>query len=225
MPNTSVNEPTVSVHGVPKSQYDQSGGVPVGGGAPGDGAGGWLKQHWIITTVGIGLLVLALWAWYNNHNSAATAATGSGTGNSSPDQLYGAQLDADYQQMSQQMTLNNSLLQQLYNKINTPGTTVTSPAPAPPTSTTPGGPTGGTSPGKWKMITTTPGQTLEGIALANGFHDVQGSAAWQQLYNSGPGGPQGGGNAYIISTAAKEHGVTQHFQNFVYPGEKLYVPA
>ena len=138
-PTPPNREPKVSVYGIPQSQFSQSqlpGAQPQGGGIEGH-----FRQHWAIWLVGIGLATLALLWWINHNNSSSLANAaqdsqyGYGTGNSSPDQLWGSQLDADYQQMMSNQNNEIGLLQQLVNKSASPST---SPPPA-PTPTPPGG--------------------------------------------------------------------------------------
>ncbi|SRR5713101_1994120 len=115
---TYKSEPTVSVHGVPQSQYDSS---MAQGGQSGGGIMNHFRQHGMLYLIGIGaatLLVMFL-VWRRNQQN-----TGLGTGNanttgtattSSPDQLWGAQLDADYQQLISTLNTNTGLLQQILN--------------------------------------------------------------------------------------------------------------
>jgi hypothetical protein len=124
---TYKSEPTVSVHGVPQSQYDQNmaqGQQPGGGGIVGN-----IKQHWPVWTVGIGIatIVVIYLVYRAQSNSAvnnpASSTTGTTAGSSSPDQLWGSQLDADYQQMISSLNTNTGLLQQILTAAQTPGPT------------------------------------------------------------------------------------------------------
>jgi hypothetical protein len=101
MPETK-NEPTVSVHGVPKSQYE-SGAV---GGSPSAPAGGFDKK-WILW-IGLGIIgIIVLFVLFGQ--GSGTLPTGSGTGTSS-DQ---ANIDAELQKLQSeidQLIANNKQL-------------------------------------------------------------------------------------------------------------------
>lgn len=119
--------PTVSVHGIPKEQYDSSGPV---GGAPGGAQGlpganepgliGNIKRHWPVYTVVLAIITIIVMIWINannaNNSTASTGYSTSGsTGTGTPADLYGSQLDADYQQMMSYQNTTNGLLQTLIN--------------------------------------------------------------------------------------------------------------
>jgi hypothetical protein len=135
------SEPTVSVHGVPQSEYnaqpEQYGGDA--GGAPQEGGIiGHLKQHWVIYTILIGVAGLVImYMIYRQNNAASTAAvdtgnstTGTTTSPSTIDSSWGSQLDADYQQLTSVETTNTGLLQSILNGI----TGANNPTPTNPTS-------------------------------------------------------------------------------------------
>jgi hypothetical protein len=138
----SNKEPKVSVSGIPQSQYNQSSGVS----PPGQGGGiaGNIKQHWPVYTVVLAIITIIVIIWVNNNNNSAanTALTGTGSATSGtyPDQVYGSQLDADYQQMMSLQNQTNSLLQNLVNgNTNSGGGTTTGTQPIPNASKLPGG--------------------------------------------------------------------------------------
>lgn len=124
MGNQSISEPTVSVHGVPQSQYNpQVTGGPMLPGSPAQGIGARFNQHPILWSVGIGVAILIVYVIYKNNQSASatglSSTSGSGTP-SSPDQMWGSQLDADYQQIMSLQNNNNGLLQQILTAIQNP---------------------------------------------------------------------------------------------------------
>lgn len=117
-------QPQVTVRGIPQNQYNDN--VAATTQQPGDdpnqggGIEGHFKKHWVIYTLGIGLAGILVILWLNHNSNSSTAGTdtyGYGTGNSypngEPSDLYGSQLDADYQQMINNSNITNSLLQQL----------------------------------------------------------------------------------------------------------------
>ena len=129
-------EPTVSVHGVPKSQYDagsfsqtQSSGI--GTGTPPTGIMQDIKQHpvWAVTiAIGIIAILVMIYLWWqsqsgNNSNSSnlIDPTTGQpyalGNGNN-PSAMYGSQLDADYQQMISNQNTMTGLLQSIQNSLS-----------------------------------------------------------------------------------------------------------
>lgn len=119
-------EPTVSVHGVPQSQYNATPSTYGSG-----GAGGWLKGHWLWIVGGLGAVFVVYYFFLKNNNSNAYNAaidpnTGMPVGATSPDQLWGSQLDADMQQM---MSFQNQMIGILQQQQGTPtsgtGTTTT----------------------------------------------------------------------------------------------------
>lgn len=99
-------EPTVSVHGVPQSQYNAAPQTYGNG-----GAGGFFKQHWPWLVGGALVLGVAYYIYVKNsgqsYNAAIDPNTGMPVGATSPDQLWGSQLDADMQQM---MSFQNQLI-------------------------------------------------------------------------------------------------------------------
>lgn len=142
------SQPTVTVHGLPQDQYNQQMNAQAGGG--GGGIMGSFRQHWPIWTIGIGAatLLIMFMIWRKNQSSVSSATgndTGTmGTGNSSPDQLWGSQLDADYQQMISNQNTTVGLLQQILNQMsnpsaNPPGSPGPPGPPGPPGSTPPPG--------------------------------------------------------------------------------------
>lgn len=131
------SEPTVSVHGMPQSQYN----AQQGGGAMGGGGGGGIiqhfKDHWIMYSLGIGAAGLVImFLIYRQNSAASTAATVTGnstTGSTTPpasiDASWGSQLDADYQQLTSVETTNTGLLQSILNGITgANGATPTNPS-------------------------------------------------------------------------------------------------
>jgi hypothetical protein len=153
---TYKSEPTVSVHGVPQSQYDSQ----MSQGQQQGGLVGNIKQHWPVWMVGIGLATIAViyLVYRAQSNSSVNSPTGSTTdstaGSSTPDQLWGSQLDADYQQMISSLNTNTGLLQQI---LTIPGT------PGPPGPTGPSGQTGPSGPGATPKIIRDP-NTWSGLA-------------------------------------------------------------
>ena len=141
MPSTvsTADQPQVTVRNIPQEQYNQQVNPqttqPAAVAGQQGGFMGNLKQHPVIWTAIFGVLTIIIMIYFynRNKNSVASGAQdsqyGYGTGNSSPDQLWGSQLDADYQQMSQAMDTNTALLQQLVNKLGNPST---SPPPGKP---------------------------------------------------------------------------------------------
>lgn len=113
-------EPQVTVRNIPQSDYNDKYVPPSSGGAVGG-----FRQHKALYLIGgiAGIFGLyLLWHWWSNQSnnaSASLAGTGVGTG-TAPDQLWGSQLDADYQQLTQSMDTNSGLLQQILNKMNNP---------------------------------------------------------------------------------------------------------
>jgi hypothetical protein len=133
------SEPTVSLHGVPQSEYNEQFAAGGGEAAPQEGGIiGHLKQHWVIYTIGIGAAGLVImFLMYRNQNSAANAAVSAGNSASGQvpnpatiDSSWGSQLDADYQQLTSVMTQQTGLLTSILNGITG--------GPAAPTPTPPG---------------------------------------------------------------------------------------
>lgn len=230
MATESVNEPKVSVHGIPQSQYEGS----YSEGQPQQGSTGIfaeMKAHpiWAVSiAIGIIAILIALYIWWSNNNGSASTSsnidpnTGLPVGTTTPDNSWGSQLDADYQQMmsfqNQQIGLLQQLLQQGQsstgnNTTNNTGTT-TGTSSTGTTSTTSTG-TKSTNPPKTpaptqNYYTVTGGDTLSSIAQKEGFGN------WQSLYNYGT-------NAQTVQSTAKQHGYTSNYQNWIFPGEKLMV--
>lgn len=207
-------EPTVSVHGVPKSEYEAGTAVPASGG--GGGIVGSLKHHWMWWLIAAGILIVAyvIYVKYGNNqstNAAIDPNTGLPVGATSPDQLWGSQLDADMQQI---MSFQNQLLGQLNNQnppTTTPPTTTPPPTNNPPPTNPP--PQGGQPPAApFHTDTVHGGDTLSGIASQTGF------ANWQALFNFGT-------NAQTIKSTAQAHGQWNPADpgHWIYPGEVLQV--
>lgn len=139
---STVEEPQVTVRNIPQSSYNQAvspvTGQPAAVPAQQGGLIGNIKQHWPVWTVGIAAATLfIMWLIYRNNNSAAAQAAqsnqyGYGTGNSSPDQLWGSQLDADYQQLASIQNTNTGILQQILNTLQNPSTSPPSGGGTPP---------------------------------------------------------------------------------------------
>lgn len=117
-------QPQVTVRGIPQNQYNDNVAATTQdpGADPNQGGGieGHFKKHWVLYTLGLGAVTILIILYVNNRNSNASSGTdtyGYGTGNTngngSPSDMYGSQLDADYQQMINQENITNSLLQQL----------------------------------------------------------------------------------------------------------------
>lgn len=123
-------EPSVSIHGVPKSDYDTNYTNVSGGNSGGNffqKIGTSFKQYWYLWVIGVGagiILLLVILNNLNNNNSVnqsnAGTTTDTGTNYYSPDQLWGSQLDSDYQQIAQQQNATNGILQQMLNLLNNP---------------------------------------------------------------------------------------------------------
>jgi hypothetical protein len=156
------HQPTVSVHGIPREEYDASVNQPMNqpitdtsgvsnasgdveqGGQQYSGIAGHFRRHWVMYSLGLAAAgVFVAYLAYRRSNSANTYAVT--TGNSSTGQVgtpstidssWGSQLDADYQQLTSVETTNTGLLQSILNGI-TGGTTGT-PKPNPPPGTSPG---------------------------------------------------------------------------------------
>lgn len=123
-------EPKVSVHGIPKSQYDTGaqGAAPIGAGQDKEsqepGLKGNIKRNWPIYALVLGVITIIVIIMFSNNNSSDTSTTdpyGTGTGNSNPSDLYGSQLDSDYAQMINSTNETNALLQQLLSGKATTG--------------------------------------------------------------------------------------------------------
>lgn len=144
------SEPTVSVHGIPRSEYEAGGNMPTadaGGDVGGDveqggqqygGIAGHFRRHWVMYSLGLAAVgvVIAYLAYRRNQNANSYAVT---TGNASTGQVgtpstidasWGSQLDADYQQLTSVETTNTGLLQSILNGIT--GGTTTKPTTPPP---------------------------------------------------------------------------------------------
>lgn len=205
--------------------------VPTGGAKQGllsrifeNNQGKWL--------IGLGAATLIVMIMYARRQSSQSTATDTGSVASTtptpPDQMFGSQLETDYQQMIANQNTTTGLLQAISNQLSNTSPTPPAPTPTPNpiTNKLPTGPFFTHNPtSTWMFDMVSPGDTLESIALHAGYKDVPGMAAWQQLYQGGPGGTIGGGNAYIISSVAKAHGIKGSFENSLYPGEKIYVPG
>jgi len=137
-------EPRVSVHGIPKSQYDASGagGAPApplaADGTPGTPQPGTAKHKiWFYLAIGLGVVFVGyvVYKYISNSSGASTSLYGpspSGTsGTTSPDQLWGSQLDADYQQLISSMNANTGILQQILTGVQggAPGSSGTGTGP------------------------------------------------------------------------------------------------
>lgn len=85
---------------------------PTGGGG---GIVGNIKQHWPVYTVVLAIITILVIIMQNKSSAQNTGyvASGYGSGNSSPSDLYGSQLDADYQQMMSYQNTTNGLLQKI----------------------------------------------------------------------------------------------------------------
>lgn len=107
------------------------------------------EQHqgkWLIGLGAVTLIVMVIYLRKQNQQAVANVTgnsptSGYGQGQTSPDQMWGAQLDADYQQMISNQNTTNGLLQQIMNQFsnpsgNPPGGTPQQP-PATPSPTTP----------------------------------------------------------------------------------------
>src|SRR5438309_1250319 len=119
-------EPTVSVHGVPKSQYDS--GQAVGTPGPGGGSGPTgiiqdIKAHpvWAVS-IGIGVIAIAImvYFWFQGRSSNTSSLIDPTTGQpyslengNNPQAMYGSQLDADYQQLISEQNQILGILQQI----------------------------------------------------------------------------------------------------------------
>lgn len=124
-------QPQVTVRGIPQNQYNSNVAAstqdPADAGPQEGGIKGHLKKNWPIYTVVLAIVTILVMVWLNrsNSNSSSTGydTTGYGTGNSNASDLYGSQLDADYQQMINESNITNSLLQQLLNGSGNKSTT------------------------------------------------------------------------------------------------------
>jgi hypothetical protein len=151
------HEPTVSVHGIPKAEYEANvasqqpattdvgggdtvaaGGDVEGGGQQYTGIAGHFRRHWVMYSLGLaaaGVFVAYLAYRNSQNNSYAVTAGNSATGQvgtpSTIDSSWGSQLDADYQQLTSVETTNTGLLQSILNGI-TGGTTTPPSSPTPP---------------------------------------------------------------------------------------------
>lgn len=233
------SEPTVSVHGVPQSQYESDQGkygAGSGGGEP--GFKGWVKQHWP-WLAGLAVVTILI-LWWVNRSSGASAAnnqntgTGMGTGNSSPDQLWGSQLDADYQQMTQQSTITNSLLQQLLNGMNNPSSNppvtppvvppVTPPPTSPPPTPAPPPTSGGTLKPWWQGNPLQAGTQIKWGTQGQSFYQTPGSGTWWPL-----AGPQSkndllGNNGIFDYITSGQHGEWFVQQRQTVNGQQVFSP-
>jgi LysM repeat protein len=222
-PNT-----TVSVHGIPKDQYDSGGAVPTTGGAPaptGGGGGiiGNIKQHWPVWMVGLGLATIAVMVYisYSRNSSSSTSGsagidptTGLPFSSEMQQGLYGSQIDANQQQI---ISLLNGL--QPGGGTGQGAPPPTPPPPAPPIVTPPVKDPVTVFPNVHNPFISSPhtytvrgGDTLFGIAQSEGFSN------WQSLYNFGT-------NAQTVQSTAKAHGQFNPSDpgHWIYPGEQLQV--
>jgi hypothetical protein len=149
----SIKEPTVSIHGVPRSEFEQGqamqtadAGGDVAPDAGDGGIAGHFKRHWVMYSLGLAAVgvVIAYLAYRNNQNNSYAVTTGnSSTGQvgtpQTIDSSWGSQLDADYQQLTSVETTNTGLLQSILNGI-TGGTTGGTPTPTPPGTSPAGSP-------------------------------------------------------------------------------------
>lgn len=193
MPNQSISEPTVSVHGVPQSQYNPA---VVGGPSPGSpvqGIGARFNQHPIIWSIGIGVAILIVYVIYKNNQSAnatgISSTTGTGTP-SSPDQMWGSQLEADNQQIMSFQNNTNGLLQQILTVLQNPSS---SPPQGTGSGSGSGSGTGSTGNGGGSSGTGTPpptgGPLIPFGSLPSTFKYIFGQDLWVggQEYETGPG--------------------------------------
>jgi hypothetical protein len=196
-------EPTVSIHGVPRSEFNaqqsqqaQPSTGPTGqpmvsttGQAQG-GIANHFKQHWVIYTLIIGAASLVLmYLIYRSQNAASNAATNTGNNANgstgyppTADNLWGAQLDSDYQQLASMQNTNTGLLQSILTAITAPVK-----PPAPSTTPTPV-PTPGTHP-KWVNPLIPFGQWPTNHPYSNSFDLMEHpTITWQgTTYKENPG--------------------------------------
>jgi len=125
-------EPKVSIHGIPQSKYESSGLAPdVGDATPPSGGGGIMdniRSHWPIWTVGLGIATIVVIIWVSRSQTASStsgAASATGTGNTAANgsQLWGSQLESDYQQIMYGQNTQAGLLNSI---LNQPGATYAS---------------------------------------------------------------------------------------------------
>lgn len=229
--NYKRGEPTVTVHGIPQSQYSpppQAGVAPVGGPVPAQGGFmGFFHTHPVMSIVmGVGVIVVLIFAW-NYFQSGSSSSSGQNSGIDPATGLPysqeagaftgGAQYDANAQQAASYQNQIIALLQQLTNQTTNPPPPTTPPVVTPPPTTPqpvqpqpPHPPYHPVVGQPIPLYSVRGGDTLSAIASKDGF------ANWQSLYNFN-------GNAAIIQATAKKHGVTSNYQNWIYPGEKIYV--
>lgn len=225
----NIKEPTVSVHGVPKSQYDAS--APIGGPPSGPMIGGGssigqdIRAHpiWAVS-IGIGVVAILIMVYLyfaNNNNSSSnqTASTidpltgipySQETGNT-PYGTTSSQLDADYQQMMSYQNEMIGLLQQI--QTGQTGSGGNNPPPPPTTNPEYGTVRSGTSKGFdashsgvpiWSNITNRTG--LEGYIPFNaGNIDITGPAV------AGALNAKGGSNLWYPVDINGENGFISAF--------------
>jgi hypothetical protein len=120
-------QPQVTVRNIPQEDYNQNPASGAMGGEPTEpGIKGHLKKYGMIYLIAIGVITVIVIIMFRQNGGAGAAGStsgsdpyGYGTGNSSPSDLYGSQLDSDYQQMINQENQTNALLQQLLNQPTT----------------------------------------------------------------------------------------------------------
>lgn len=132
----TVQEPQVTVRNIPQSSYNSAASQTQPAAIQGQGGIlGNIRQHWAVWTVGIAAAsLLIMFMIYRRNSTAASTpiSSGIGTGNSSPDQLWGAQLDADYQQLASMQNTNTGILQQILNTLQNPSSNPPSGGGTPP---------------------------------------------------------------------------------------------
>jgi hypothetical protein len=127
MADVTKEQPQVTVRGIPQNQYNSNVAAstqdPAEAGPDEGGIKGHLKKNWPIYTVVLAIVTIIVMVWLNNRNQSSSTTgydtSGYGTGNSSSSDLYGSQLDSDYQQMINENNITNALLQQLLNNSGT----------------------------------------------------------------------------------------------------------
>lgn len=153
-------QPQVTVRNIPQESYNSN--IAAGASQPQSGGiKGHLQRNWPLYALGLGLATIVVMIWKSGSSNTASNIAGStaGTMGLSSDQLYGSQLDADYQQLMSMQNQQLGLLNTISNTLTNPSTspTVKPIGPAGPVLPVPKG-TSGYSDNFW-IYTTKPGDT------------------------------------------------------------------
>lgn len=181
---------------------------------------------WLVGLGAATLLVMILYFIKSRSSSTTSTATpdttstypGTLPGQSGSSGQWGSQLDSDYQQMTQQSTITNSLLQQLLTSMQNP------PTPTPTPTPTPVPPGTGTLKAWWSGNPLAAGTKIKWGTQGQSFYQTPGSQTWNPL-----AGPQYsneflGNNGIFDYIIAGQHGEYFVQQQQTIGGQKVLSP-